>query len=228
MSDVLTKIRSRGYWEVVIRPHSFHRARVEDISTLLPILSKSTVRLRGWDFPHIDPHSRPHLDLDWVGQESEWQHHKGIWRFFQSGQFIYIFSLGIDWRDESSFWPPDQSWKPKTLLGVGDTIFTFAEIMELASRLALTDAGDDHMHISVKLGNLDGRLLYVDTHRNRWPFHTDYLASMREYPYSVDTTRAELVATHMEYAIEASRQLFKRFSWEASPEILLDWYEKRG
>jgi hypothetical protein len=228
MSELLTKIKSRGYWQVTIRPRAFHANRVEDISNLLPILSKCTVRLRGWDFPHIDSRTRPYLALDWVGQESDWEHHKAVWRFYQSGQFVYILAMGIDWRDESSFWRADESWKPMTLLGVGDSIFTFAEVMELGSRLALTDAGDDQMHINIKLGNISGRLLYVDTHRNRWPFDNEYVAYLQDYPFTLDISRSELVADHKSLALEASRQLFKRFSWDASPEIVLDWYEKRG
>jgi len=228
MSDMLERLRSRGYWQVLIRPQTFLEKRVDDISALLPILSKCTVRLRGRDFPHIDTRSRPRIDLEWVGQECEWHHHKGVWRFYRSGQFIYILAMGVDWRDVSSFWPPDQSWRPMALLGVGDTILTFAETMEFASRLALTEAGDERMHIDVKVANLEGRLLYVDSHRDRWPFHSEYVAMIRDYPFSLDASREELVANHKEYAIEASRQIFKRFSWEASREILQDWYEKRG
>lgn len=228
MSDLLTKVRSRGYWQIAIRPLAFEPRRVPDILDLEPILTKCVVRLRGWDFPHIDWRTRTQVDIDWIGQESDIDLHKGIWRFYQSGQFIYNLAMSIDWRDESNFWPSDAGWKPMTSLGVGDTLFTFAEIFEFASQLALTDAGDEDMRIDVKMGNVQGRELYVDSHRARWPFRDAHRATLQEYPFSLTKARSDLVANHLSYAIESAQEFFKRFGWEASAEVLKGWYDKRG
>jgi hypothetical protein len=228
MSELLNKIKSRGYWQIIIRPRSFNPNRVGDISSLLPLLSKFVIRIRGWDFPHIDFRSSPHLDIDWIGQETDWNYHKSIWRFYQSGQFVYILAMAIDWRDESSFWPADQLWKPMTQLGVGDTIFTFAEILEFASLLALSDAGDNNMQIDIKVRNIKGRELYIDSFRHRVPFSTSYRIQMQDYPFSKNISRSDLISSHKVYAFDAAQQLFKRFGWNAPIEILQDWYDKRG
>src|SRR3989337_3033873 len=102
---LLEKIKSRGYWRVVIRPGRFVEKRIRDITVLYPIIQKTTVELRGWDFPHVDPHINPHIDVDWVGQESEWEEFLEIWRFYRSGQFVDLAGIPEDWRDQSKLWP---------------------------------------------------------------------------------------------------------------------------
>ena len=228
MSDLIGKIRSRGYWEVVIRPSRYDKKKIEDITDLFPLIEKLVVRLRGWDFPHIDYKKHHHIDLDWVGQEFEWQHHKSSWRFYQSGQFAHISSISLDWRDESSLWPADDSWEPGALLGVGDTISTFSEITEFASRLSLSEAGDELMDLRINIGGLNGRTLYIDSHSSRWPFDNTYTASIEMFPIKASLGKDELVARSSEIATRYAGELFKRFGWNTTPELIRDWLEKRG
>jgi hypothetical protein len=222
VSTLIGKIRSRGYWQVAVRPARFVRKRISDISSLYPILQKTRVSLRGWDFPHLEDLTSPHVNIDWIGQESEWSHHISSWRFYQSGQFIHTSCMPIDWRDQSDFWPADDQWKPGALLGVGDAICCFTEIFEFAARLALTDAGDEQMHIDITVGNLRQRRLYVDT-RRRSSFHTTYRASIEKYPHAVELSRPDLIAGPRGLALEAASELFKRFGWNTAIDILRDW-----
>ena len=66
MSELLEKIRSRGYWRVVIHPASFVEKQVANISDLYPLLQKIAVELRGWDYPHLDVHTPLHIDKAWI------------------------------------------------------------------------------------------------------------------------------------------------------------------
>jgi len=171
----------------------------------------------------LDEPTALHIDIDWIGQEFEWQHYISSWRFYQSGQFTHISGMPVDWRDQSHFWPADEQWRPGAWLGVGDTIFTLTEVFEFAARLALSDAGDEQMHISVTVGNLRERLLYVDT-QGRWPFiYRPYQASIEKFPYSVELTRSDLVAEPRDLALQAAIELFKRFGWDTTIDILRDW-----
>lgn len=200
MSQLLEKIRSRGYWKVIVRPSVFERDKIPDISSLWSILEKAVVRMRGWDFPHLEYTEECHIDLDWIGQEYEWEHHKSAWRFYQSGQFVHIHAIRLDWRDESSIWPADDAWKPGELLGVGDTIFTMREVMKLASGLALSEAGGSQMHIKIVACNIEGRFLYVDS-KNRWPFDRSYSCGLEEFPQEFRVSGEEIVAQHRELAL---------------------------
>lgn len=228
MTDLLAKIRGRGFWEAVIRPAFYEKTRIEDISDLEPLLQKHVVRLRGWDFPHFDHRTPTHIDRNWIGQQYDWEHNKAIWRFYQSGQFAHVWSLSLDWRDESSIRPAEEGWAPGNLLGVGDTIFTFSEILQLASRLCLSEAGDDAMTIKIALHHLDGRRLYMDSHRSRWPFTQAYVASLDSYSFFESVSRDDLAANPSEIALAYSQELFNRFGWSPSMDLLRDWLGKRG
>lgn len=210
---------------MIVRPTRFNPKHIPDIASLYPILQRTSVSLRGWDFPHLDSHKSPQIDIDWIGEELDWEHHIYVWRFYQSGQFFHLSNMSIDWRDQSSFWPPDKDWKPNTLLGVGDTIACLTEIFEFATRLALSEAGDERMHIEIIVGNLVGRALYVDSHK-RWPFDYRYSASIKEFPYSIDLSKTDLIAKSREFALEGATELFKRFGWSTTIEILRSWQEE--
>jgi len=218
---LLEKIKSRGYWRVVIRPGRFVEKRIQEILTLYPIIEKTSVNLRGWDFPHVDTHTNPQIDVDWVGQESEWEQFLEIWRFYQSGQFVDLAGIWEDWRDQSKRRPTGQEREPDLLLGTGDALFRFTEIFEFAARLALTEAGDELMHIEVTISGLAGRKLWVDSH-NRAPMFRNYEASLDELPFKLELSRDELVAQPRELALKPTIDLFARFGWKADAAILRD------
>lgn len=211
-------IESRGHWVVLIRPTRLVEKRVP-FETLQTILERAAVQIRGWDFPHIDYKTPIKKDIDWIGQDFEWDMYREIWRFFQSGQFAHLSALTLDWRDKSEIWKAPSDWKPGLLLGIGDATYHYKEALELAARLAVTDAGDSIMHIEVCPKNLEGRVLYLDDSR-RWPLHRDYKASLNEFPQAVDIDREELLANPASIALGMARELFLRFGFDASTDTL--------
>ena len=219
MSELIDKIRSKGYWRVVVRPNHFVEKRVEDISALKPILQKSSVRLRGWDFPHINGRGKAYVDLDSLVQEFEWDHYKEFWRLFQSGQFIYYGGFVVDWTERKT--ALSSGALPNNVLSVRDAVFRFTEVFEFAARMALTEAGHEQMHIEIKAGGLDGRSLWVDPARYI-DFVAEQKAEIDEVPYEIDVPSPELMAESRQLALIAARELFKRFDWNASLNVLRD------
>ena len=217
---LLEKVKSRGHWRVVIRPGRFVERRIPRISSLYPIIQKTAVQLRGWDFPHVDTHTKPHIDVDWLGQESEWQEFLEIWRFYQSGQFVDIAGIWEDWRDKS-----DPTWKSGVLLGIGDTLFRFTEIYEFAARLALTEVGNELMYIEVTINGLAGRKLWDDSH-DSGRVYKQYEASLQELPFKQELPRDELVTQPRELALRPAIELFARFGWTADAAALRDIQKK--
>ncbi|MBK8901780.1 MAG: hypothetical protein IPM53_11390 [Anaerolineaceae bacterium] len=216
-------ILSRGYWQVLVRPTTFKKDHIDDISALLPLLVKNRVRIRGWDFPHIDSRNQPRFFLDWIEQEFNWEHHKSIWRLYQSGQFFQIAALPIDWRDESSLWPATPDWKYGTQLYVGDTIATLTEIFEFAARLALSEAGNKNMQVKFTLGNLKNRFL-VNDKDSFFGIGETCQASISEFPYENTFSRAELISESKNIALKTAVEIFKRFNWSISSfESLRSW-----
>ena len=167
VSGLLEKIRSRGYWKVIIRPTTFVERRIGSFADLHPLLQKTYVKIPNWrwEFPHLDNRTPLHKDSDWIGQESEWEQYLECWRFYQSGQFVSIKGFYEDWRDNSGRRPPPSEWNPGRSLEVEDTLLQFNEIFEFAARLAFTEAGDAQMRLEISAHNIKGRGLKLDIHR---------------------------------------------------------------
>lgn len=220
MSELQDKIRSRGHWQVTIRPTDF-RVRLDDLGELAALVPSLTAQLRGWDFPHIDTNMPILRGLDWVGQESQWSHHLEAWRLHSNGLFLSTAGLPIDWRDESSWWPADEAWKPGDLLGVGDVLFSMTEFLEFASRLSIASVGGEEMRISIELHSVENRLLYVDAPR-RFPFDNEYRSGVETIPVEETIERTRLVGEAWEIAADLSRRIFQVFGWDADIEVLLD------
>jgi len=227
VTDLIATIQARGFWRVEIRPTEFKKDRVRELGTLFPIVERCAVVFRGWDFPHIDRRKQPHVDLDWVGQELEWEHHLELWRLYQSGQFVHLGGIWDDWRDQSGLWAPERGWKPGLRISVLDTTWRFVEIFEFAARLSQTEAGHDRMSIVVTLSGLRGRVLHLESPR-RVPLLEEYKAAIDQYPYEVELSRADLLAAPREYALEATVRLFERFGWNLGREMAKSLQDELG
>jgi hypothetical protein len=68
MHPVIEKIKSRGYWKVVIRSSIFLEDRIRELSLCKKLVRDNKVRLRGWDYPHYDREIEPDSGLDYVEQ----------------------------------------------------------------------------------------------------------------------------------------------------------------
>ena len=226
MNELVKKIRSRGYWEVVIRPAEFVEKRLPEISELYPIVERSSVNLRGWDFPHLD-YQPLHVDVDWIGQELEWEDHLELWRFYQSGQFFHISGMIEDWRERSGLSRPSKVLKPGLFLDVEDVVLRFTEIFEFAARLALTKAGDEQLHLRIAVGCIQDRALLVNPARRAGASKlARKKASIKEFPYEADLSRDELIANARELALSPARELFRSFNWDPDTDLLREIQDK--
>jgi hypothetical protein len=215
---VLEKLRTRGYLRVVIRPTSFEENRIPNYSDLFPIVEKNSVRLRGWDYPHIDYKSQPMTGADWVGQEFEREDEIEVWRFYMSGQFAHLFALAGEWRDHSTHWPAEPGWKPGRYLYYIPTVYSFVEIFEFAARLALSSAGAPSMHVEIDLKGLQERqVVSTDV---MVPISGIYVTQMPNWNYCWEGSQTELIARPRELAAVATRELFARFNFDLSLEVL--------
>jgi hypothetical protein len=222
----LAKIRTRGYWRVVIRPTSFDAKHIPDYADLFPIVEKNSVRLRGWDYPHVDSGRPPDRGADWVGQECDWQHFIEVWRLYQSGQFVHYFALAGEWRDHSESWSADRGWSPGRHIYFANTIYSLMEIFEFAARPSQSPAGSSLMHVEIDLRNLKGRHLIEDL--PVVTLHRDYRTEMPEWKYPWDGPQTELIARPRELAAGAAQELFERFGLNNSLETVKKIQERIG
>lgn len=223
MSEITDKIRSRGHWQVAIRPEPFNAERV-DYAKLEELLAGAAVRLRGWPVPFVDYRQQPLRGENWIGQDvdAEGVFHFEAWRFFTSGQFNHLRAVSADWRrdDERTRTPIPEGFD--AAIEVWEILFYLTEVFELASRLALGEAGDEFMNIEVRLNGLENRGLVVAEWK-RAEFFEPYRATMPSLEKKVNLPRDTLVAEGREQAVEMARQIFLRFGWDASVELLADY-----
>lgn len=215
MTTHTQKIKSRGYWKVVVRPLKFLDSRIDNISELFPIVRKCSVQIRGWDFPHIDHRDPPLIGTDFVMQEINWRNHQEHWRLYQSGLFRYLGGFTVDWMSSwENVAPQPHKTDPGSLLGVGDVVARFAEFFGFVSAFANTEAADKEMVVEIHCVGLRDRELWVDS-SDRYPFLPDqYVCQIDNFPQRSSFTRERLIADADALALAWSRELFRRFGWD--------------
>ena len=221
MTELTDKIRSRGHWDVLIRPATFVADRVsyEQLDEIIPSVQ---VRMRGWPVPYAN-YGRQELlhGDDWVGQDvnADMVSHYEAWRFFMSGQFSHLRAVSADWRggDETTHVPEDFA----SVIEVWEILFYLTEAFELATRLALGPSGDERMVISATLEQLEGRGLVV-AQSNRAEFFGPYRSHVPSFSREIEMPREKLVAGGRVAAAEMAREFFLRFGWKPSLDQLLD------
>jgi hypothetical protein len=217
---LLAEIKSRGHWHVVIRPVEFLAELLERLE-IGDIVDGCAVNLRGWDYPHVGHEEPRHIDVDWVGQATRWEHHREFWRMYRSGQFVSVSGIPYDWRDQSGWWPADDKWAANKLLGVKEVIARLTEVTESASRLCQTKAGSKTMKIKVSLGRMQGRALFVDSSR-RSGLSMNYRAAVETIPVERVVSCVELVQNGRGLATALAEEVFSFFGWKPAPNIAAD------
>lgn len=219
MSELTTAIRSKGYWHVDVRPTDYIGDRVA-YAALRSILDRTVVRLRGWDFPHLDGRGGDRRGNHWIGGETDWSYYKEAWRFYQSGQFVYLLGINEDWTEAYEGLTPYR--RPPigvSGLGVGDALFRITEIYEFASRLSVTEAGAEQMQINIDLRNVSARRLYVDD-PGRMPMDHDYSFDEPALHWAATISRNDLAGRSREFALDAASEVFARFGWHPARSLL--------
>ena len=221
MSALLEKIRSRGYWKVIVRPTTYVEKRVLDKKTLEHILRTTSVSLRGWNFPHVDDFTEPDSGKDWIGQGIAWDRIRELWRFYQSGQFVHYFGMIEDWGGNSTGqWLPSNGGHRRVRLDVKNAVAQFTEVFEFAARLSFTEAGDSGTHMEIVAGNIEDHVLQLPSR----PGEAYWIPQARKpsMTYMTDLPNDVLVAEKRDLALKASMEFFRCFNWDPSIEFLRD------
>lgn len=218
MSALLEKIRSRGYWKVVIRPTTFKENRVHEKSTLGHIVKSRSVSIKGWNFPHVDYFRDFDEGSDWIGQEIETGPILELWRFYQSGQFVHYFGMVEDWVDSPDQYPLVENGH-QVVLGAESIVTRFTEVFEFAARLTFTEVGDAGTCMEIAAVNISDHVLPLPT---RHGMVRMLEAHRSEVTIKVDPTSIELVGEKRELALEAALRFFQYFSWKPSIDLLRD------
>ena len=220
------KIRSRGYWEITIRPDTFQRRRIP-IEQLEPHLRQAHVSIRGWDFPHLEPRELVHA-TECLRGETEVDYYLESWRFFESGQFHFLAGINEDWADSPrttlhNWHPPEGIAALGPLLGVADTVGRATEVFEFAGRLASRVESWEDTVITLALRGLRSRRLWFENPARRTTREAVTEAHSFAFPLEDRTfATAELLTDYRELGRLAASEIFKRFGLTLSDSVLGD------
>ena len=221
MKEILEKIRSRGYWQVKIRPDSFDPARGAGPEDLESILNKTAVRLRGWDFPHQGQRPlRRGEGKGWVGQETDWEHYREAWQLYPSGQFIHHSAMKEDWQSRCQGQCLYSGLEPGEALDPLDALLRCIEIFEFAARLLHTPLGDPWTHVEIAIHGLAGRRLWAEP--NGICFPEIQSATEDKWRYQGAFSFPQLNTDANDLALAAAQDLFQHFDWQPSRRFLRD------
>jgi hypothetical protein len=221
----VAKIKSRGYWQVIIRPANFNKDRLESLGYCKDLIEQNHVFFRGWDYPHIDSRYGITSGNDWVESSENWTSHIEYWRFYRSAQFFHLFSCIEDWEQFRIFW----SGQPTTTSGYGlefiCTLYTITEIFELAARLAKKKIFDDSLKISITLNGMKNRRLVTsEIERN---FFTSYICNSEKIEISKIISFDEIVSKSREIAIDNTINVYEHFNLFKLPRRVLEEEQDR-
>ena len=225
MSEVIEKVRSRGYWETSIRPEPYVKDRVA-YEELDDLLLKATVRLRGWPVPYIHPGEYERGE-HWIGAEVDASvvDLYEAWRFFQSGQFNHLRVISADWETSEARTRVPEDFE--AVIEVWEILYYLTEVFELATRLSLSDAGESEMTVSVTLSGLKNRALVMGyPHHQVAGFMVPYKTDAAELSRSETIERDQLVGETRELAVEWARYFFVRFGWKPEAHLLSQLQQK--
>ena len=218
--DLVSKIKSRGYWRVNFRP-----TVPEDVDSVLEVkhlVERSTVSLRGWDFPHMPAAGLAGDNTAFLANgfqaSTEWGDKHEFWRMYTSTQFLHLKSIRTDWLEEDDLNGVRSQNYPPNVLGLVDNIWHVTEVFEFLSRL--TDAGvyRDGTTVSIGLMNTEGRSLHVDDFK-RAELNWDYKTNAVDIIYAKLLSRKEIGDPRAQTK-EAVRYIFDRFAFQPEEQVL--------
>lgn len=220
MHNIVKKIKSRGYWEVNIRPDIHNTQRIEK-QKIKDIVHSAVVELRGWDYPHFKDNEDPYPILQGIEKTSDWSNHIEFWRMTQSANFYHLLAVKEDWIKDIEYknmWSRGDELKNKKWLGILNALYALTEIFEFSKRLASQGIFDENIIIEIILHGLESRMLVVDTY-DRVPFSFPRVAKISEpWIYHTKTFLVnDLLSKANQFALDAFLDLVYLFSWENPP-----------
>jgi hypothetical protein len=219
--NLLSHVKERGYWKVVIHPTVFQSNRIPTLDECWQIIQTSQVNLRGYlAYPRLP--DEPAKGSDWIEGGGEFGDALEVWRFYQSGQFIHHFFVSEDWLLDP--WGTMNAKEKSRLYASGDrelniynALYTCTETLQFASRLAYRDVLEPAAFLRIELHGMNGRRLVAP--QNESALHG--MVSRQDITcWEVSTLPLHLIAAAPELAVDAVLALLKPFGWNPSRAAL--------
>jgi len=219
-SELPVPVSRYSHWRVNIRPEEYNRESIPTLKKCLEIIEKTKLRLRGWDYPHLSREDQREYGNNWISSWSNFMGHNEYWRFFQSGQFIHLFSVrevtDRDFKQHVQSRCAQVDWvKVPGFLSILNFVYTATEIFEFAARLCAAGVYEGRLTVEIQIkGIKDFILIFTDWDRYVGDF---YSARSNELGHSWVLETNVLIAESTKHSLTAIAWFFERFGWLPPP-----------
>ena len=226
---IICTIKTRGYWEVDLRPIEQKEDRFESIPDCIKKVSESVVRLRGWPYPlYLENKASPYPMDKRIEACGDFGGYKEYWTMFLSGHFYHIFGCREDWlKEETSIFGPSSysNIQPGTVLEFLSTLYSVTEIFEFAMRLSQKKVFGNGVRIKVSLSGMEGRKIGSFDIRRRIP--NALICKSPKIDFEKRVSVEELLGQGHKIALESAIHIFSMFSWfNVNQEVLKEEQRK--
>lgn len=220
IDDLLKKIKSKGYWKIVIRPNEYVEKLIPTLNGCEEIIKENKVSFRGWDYPHIDTSGIKFAGKNSIHSYCDWPGGPVFeyWRFYQTGQFVHYFAMREDLRiDEERIKSIQKEYntESKKFLDIVSTLYSITEIFEFAARLSKVSPNIKGVQVIIELNDVEGRQLFF------WDSFSRMLNSayVCEYPEGVLTaerviSKDDLNNNAAGLALDVTVEILNKFNWK--------------
>lgn len=224
-------VKASAHWRVILSPHVFQKYRIPTLKECWALMESCRVSLRGWDYPHVDLQNRENGN-DWIASWCEFMGHREYWRFYQSGQFIHLFSFREDFYGDKpgmafrgNVLGVPNGFSPSGYVEIIQTLYIITEVFEFAERLAQKDVFGSHVSVVIEMTGIKDRVLFFwDPFRH---LYNIYKATQETLSNEWRLETQGLLADSAELARQATVWFYERFGWmEAAPELLRSEQQK--
>lgn len=178
------------------------------------------------DYPHISRDQERQHGRNWIASWSDFWGHREYWRFYQSSQFLHLFTVieateggfSGEWHGRAERTAGRLSAEQVEIAGAFDTVnfvYTVSEVVEFAGRLCDSGLYRGGMLCTIGLRNVGNFMLMAP--QNRAPLFGVYRLCSPELENSWTFDVNELRADRTVAAVDIVTWFFERFGWSTMP-----------
>jgi len=219
------------HWRVNLRPQDYVEEAIPSLSECFRIVEKNCVRLRGWEYPLLNPYADQRgQGKNWVASWAHFGGHIEYWRFYQSGQFLHFFSVRESteegWREKleaSAKWHlvfnrEKDFDKVPGFISIVNFIYCITEIVEFLARLSQAGIYKGQVSLDIQLRKINGFVLTTEIMR-AWHRYCAANEDILSNTWTISTE--ELIQDSAGQALTLAIWFFERFGWmDPSREVI--------
>lgn len=219
------------HWRVNFRPQEYVEEVIPSLGQCFQIIEKNRVRLRGWDYPHLSSRENERgQGTNWVASWSSFMGHQEYWRFYQSTQFLHLFSVREAteeiWRGKLQEQTASHLSHMKHInwdevpgfISLTNFIYCVTEIIEFAARLCQAEVYKGEVGITIQLNKVRGFVLTTEWDRAWFEY---YAASEDSLEKTWTIESGALIADSAQNSLDVVIWFFERFGWlDPSTDVL--------